>query len=304
MMKNMNKLNSRKPLVSVIMPVYNAGFYLVEALDSVFAQTYTNIEVIAVNDGSTDKSLKILQRLARKESRLKIITYKKNKGVGTAANLGVAAAKGNYIARMDADDIIPADRIEKQINYLLANKNVIVVGGQVELVNEYKSPIVTKRFPTNHKSIVDMAFIAMPIQQGAMMVNKTLLPADFIWYRTKLKTSEDLDFFFRIFRHGEGANLADTVLYYRQHGKSLTQAEHPKEILFQAFKVRLLAIFDYGIYPGLFTMLLSIAQFILVLIMPSSFIYPLYYFWRGLRPFDGKRKNYLPLLRHALTYLF
>ncbi len=301
----MKQFNHRhKPLVSFIMPVYNAGAYLVEALDSIFAQTYKNIEVIAINDGSTDNSLKILRRLARSNSRLKLISYKKNKGVGSAANIGVAEAKGDYIARMDADDIIPTDRIEKQLHYLLENKNVVVVGGQVELMNEYKSPIVTKHFPTDHKEIVDMAFIAMPIQQGAMMVNKTLLPADFVWYRTKLKTSEDLDFFFRIFKHGKSANLPDTVLYYRQHGKSLTQAEHPKEILFQAFKVRGLAIFEYGIYPSLFTLLLSMVQLLLVLVMPASLIYPLYYLWRGLRPFDRAKKDYLPLLRHALAYLF
>lgn len=296
--------HNRKPLVSVIMPVYNAGEYLVEALDSVFAQTYQNIEVIAINDGSTDKSLQILRKYAKNETRLKAITYKRNKGVGAAANKGVAAAKGDYIARMDADDIIPPDRIKKQVKYLLENPNVVVVGGQVELINEYKSPIVAKRFPYIHKDIVNLAFETMPIQQGAMMVNKKLLPAEFVWYRTKLETSEDLDFFFRIFKYGQGANVKDTVLFYRQHGKSITQAQNPKKIFFQACKVRLLAIFDYGIVPSPSTLLFSFLQFILVLVMPSFLIYPIYYIWRGMKPSKVPKKNYWPLLKHALTYLF
>lgn len=293
-----------KPLVSVIMPVYNAGDYLVEALDSVFAQTYKNIEVIAINDGSTDNSLKILRKLAKTNSRLKIISYKKNKGVGSAANIGVAAAKGDFIARMDADDIIPADRIEKQLDYLLEHKNVVVVGGQVELVNEFKSPIVTKHFPNTHKEIVDLAFEAMPIQQGAMMVNKKLLPTGFLWYKTKLKTSEDLDFFIRIFRYGEGANLDRIVLYYRQHGKSLTQVENPKEIFFGVFKVRLMAIFEYGIMPSFPALVISLLQALLVFVLPSFLIYPIYYIWRGLKPLKLSQKGYMPLFKHALTYLF
>lgn len=113
-------------LVSIILPCYNAEKYLTEALDSIIKQTYKNIEIIAVNDNSTDATADILEKYSRENKNIQVINNK-NKGLGNALNLGIEVAKGEYIARMDADDICFKERIENQINYLYSNTKIDII---------------------------------------------------------------------------------------------------------------------------------------------------------------------------------
>lgn len=300
----MTNFEKNHPLVSVIMPVYNAGSFLLSTLESVSAQTYKNLEIITVDDGSNDSSLILLKEFQKKEKRLKIYHFKKNRGVGSAANFGIKKAQGEFIARMDADDLIPENRIEKQVSFLFNHPEVVVVGGQVELITEDEKPIITKKFPLTHREIINLAFMAMPIQQGAMMVNKNLLPKNFIWYKEKYKTSEDLDFFFRVFKYGLGANLPNTLLFYRQHGTSISQVENPKGIFFGAFEIRKLFWQKFQNQVSYKTKLLMAVQYLFALLLPANFIYPLYYLWRGWGIFRLQKKQKIqPLLRFALNLL-
>ena len=97
--------------VSVIVPVYNVEQYLARCLDTVLAQTYENLEVICVNDGSTDNSLNILEHYARFDSRIKIVN-KENGGLGSARNAGIKEAEGKYILFLDSDDYIASFAVE------------------------------------------------------------------------------------------------------------------------------------------------------------------------------------------------
>lgn len=295
-------MKNKKPKISVIMPVYNTAHYLSQAIDSILNQTYQNFELIIVDDGSTDKSWEILPQYARINKKIKLFRNKKNYGISEAAKKAILNAHGDFIARVDSDDTIPFDRFEKQIQYLIKHPDVIVVGGQVELINKKGEFIAFKYFPKIHKDIVNMAFTAMPIQQGAMMVNKKKLPKNFVWYKNRLNTSEDLDFFMRVFQYGKAANLKDVCLYYRQHGENLTQVENPKKIFYQAYEVRQLAIKKYNLHPKLTTLLLLYIQYVLVSLLPASAIYPLYYIWRGIRPSKLTRNKYQILPKHALSY--
>ncbi len=101
----MEQNHSSRPLISVLIPVYNAGKYLAETLASIKNQTYSNLEIICIDDGSTDKSLAILQEFAQKDPRFKIIS-RANKGVANTRNQLLQESKGEYIAFVDSDDII------------------------------------------------------------------------------------------------------------------------------------------------------------------------------------------------------
>jgi len=103
-----------QPLISVIVPVYNVEKYLPQCLDSVIGQTYENLEIICVNDGSTDKSLDILREYERKDSRIKVID-KKNEGVSIARNTGLDAARGEYVHFLDSDDYIESNLYEEAL---------------------------------------------------------------------------------------------------------------------------------------------------------------------------------------------
>jgi glycosyltransferase involved in cell wall biosynthesis len=123
------------PLVSVIIPIYNVDQYLRQCLDSVINQTLKDIEIICVNDGSTDNSLQILEEYAQKDNRIKVVLHKHNKGVGAARNTGLEFVTGEYVLFLDSDDWLELDACECAYNHIKKNKNDIVYFG-INIYNE------------------------------------------------------------------------------------------------------------------------------------------------------------------------
>ncbi|OMH36182.1 glycosyltransferase family 2 protein [Motiliproteus sp. MSK22-1] len=122
-------------LVSVIIPVFNAEKYLIYALNSICCQTYKNLEIICINDGSTDSTEIILRDACRQDKRIILINNENNCGIVYSLNKAVKSARGEFIARMDADDISLPDRIEKQVQYLIDN-DLEFVGSPVTYITE------------------------------------------------------------------------------------------------------------------------------------------------------------------------
>ena len=137
---------SRTPLISVIMPVYNPGRYLSGALESLLNQTYRNIEVIAINDGSTDNSLSVLERYQKQDNRLRVINQE-NQGLQRTLNRALGLVKGDFIARMDSDDICDVTRLERQIDYLSSHPDVDIVGTQHRIIGPSGELISVSDFP-------------------------------------------------------------------------------------------------------------------------------------------------------------
>ena len=108
-------------LVSIIMPAYNCEKYVVEAIESVINQTYSNFELIVIDDGSNDSTLKIINDLAEKDNRIKALQNEKNSGVSATRNRGISIAEGNWIAFLDSDDIWVEEKLEKQMNCVKEN---------------------------------------------------------------------------------------------------------------------------------------------------------------------------------------
>jgi glycosyltransferase involved in cell wall biosynthesis len=124
-----------KPLISVIIPAYNAEKFIHETLQSVLNQTYTNFEIIVLNDGSTDKTKEIVEKFQLSDSRIKLIN-KVNTGVSDTRNLGMQKANGKYIALLDADDVWLPDNLEKKISVLEKNPEIHFVYGDMYLADE------------------------------------------------------------------------------------------------------------------------------------------------------------------------
>ena len=123
---------NKKPLISIIVPVYNVEKYLSRCLDSILAQTFTDFEIVAVNDGSPDNCGMILDEYAQKDSRIKVI-HKENGGVSSARNAGLDVAQGDYIGFVDADDYIRDDMYEKMLNHTKTKDYDIVICGYYEV---------------------------------------------------------------------------------------------------------------------------------------------------------------------------
>lgn len=279
--------NQTFPLVSVVMTAYNAGKYVGQAVESIQAQTYPNWELIVVDDGSTDNTLAIVNKIAKNDNRIKVISYAKNRGASYASNLGLAKARGIYIARMDADDIAMNDRFEKQVDFLLFNPKVIAVGGQCELIDSKGKNIGEKSFPLTHAQIYSALYQYNPVQHPTIMVNTKLLGKHKLIYHSDVVLAHDLELLFYLSQYGELANLPETILKYRIHNDSLS-LQNPKKTFHDTIAVRSRAVEMYGYVPSMRGKVMGLLQQMIVSMLPSVIIYPLFHLIRMRQVADVK----------------
>lgn len=284
-----------QPLVSILLPVYNAERYLRASLESTLSQTYEKVEVICVDDGSTDDSYKILREFARIDKRVKVFRNSKNRGIGYTANKALRHARGQFIARMDADDIMFPERIEKQVAYLQANPDTVLVGGQCVVINEEGESVGEKRNPTTHEEIYKLMFTAMSVQNPTVMINKSLADKKSLQLDASLHPIDDLDMLFKLFRCGEFANLPDFVLQYRVYRGSSTM-QNPKKSFLLTLKVRARALRRYGYKPTLKSCIVCAVQTGVVLALPNSLVYSLYAHIRGIKKISIALPSFRPFI--------
>jgi glycosyltransferase involved in cell wall biosynthesis len=143
------------PLVSIIIPCYNGEKFIAEAIESIINQTYQNWELIIINDGSTDKSEKIIKQYCRKDNRIKYKKNSKNKGIPATRNIGIKASNGEYIALLDQDDLWINEKLEMQMKeYLKASKRVGLLFGNIMVINVInKSKRIKKPININFEEI-------------------------------------------------------------------------------------------------------------------------------------------------------
>ncbi|MCR4324823.1 MAG: glycosyltransferase [Candidatus Curtissbacteria bacterium] len=207
---------SQKPQVSVIMSVHNGMPYLKEAVKSILSQTYKNFEFIIVDDASTDKSLKYLKSVHDK--RIKLIKNSKNLGLATSLNKALKVAKGEYIARMDADDISLPKRLETQLNFLIKNPKVDLCGSWAELINEEGRTVGEKKYPKNDKEIKKALGWYPPL------IHPTWLARTEFYEKTKgydirFDMAEDYELLVRAKEKFQMANIGQKLLLWRLGNK-------------------------------------------------------------------------------------
>jgi len=232
------------PRVSVLMPVYNAQDFLAEAIECILAQTFTDWELICVDDGSTDASLAILHTYADRHASIRVIT-RPNTGIVGALNDGLDLASGEYIARMDADDWCENDRFAKQLVYLDAHRECVALGTSVQRTDPFGSPAGVQRPPTDH-DVIDQGLLA---GDASVLVHATLMMrADALrkigGWRTGTDWVEDLDLFLRLAEFGKVSNLSQFLYTYRRHIDSVCFRNYElmcsrlKDVLKEAYERR------------------------------------------------------------------
>jgi glycosyltransferase involved in cell wall biosynthesis len=207
------------PLVSVLMPVYNSQKYLSRAIESVLNQSFRDFEFIMIDDGSIDDSLGIMEWYAQHHERIRIMS-RPNTGIVGALNDGLEIARGALLARMDADDVCMSTRLEKQVAYLDAHPECVMVGSRVLLIDAEGSPICEWAVETTHDEI-DQSHIERrwPVVHPSVVIRSEALKR-LGGYRQKYDTQEDIDLFLRLAEIGQVANLPQVLLHYRQHFES------------------------------------------------------------------------------------
>jgi glycosyltransferase involved in cell wall biosynthesis len=198
------------PLVSVVMPAYNAEKYIAEAIKSILNQTYTNFEFIIVNDGSNDGSEAIIKQFA--DTRILYHKFEHQQGIVAALNYGLQLAKGDFVARMDADDVCFKNRLEVQVNYLLLHADVGVLGTQYKGINGKSRPM-----PKEHHQIVWYLLNASPFVHPSVMFRAQFLRNNHMLYDNQYEFAEDLNLWAENINTTKYANTSEKLIQYRYH---------------------------------------------------------------------------------------
>ncbi|WP_343683460.1 glycosyltransferase family 2 protein [Asticcacaulis sp.] len=210
------------PRVSVLLPLHNCEAYLPETLESLSSQSFEDFEVIAVNDGSSDKTGEILDRHAQKDKRFKPI-HTPNGGIVKALNLALLHALGEYCARMDGDDIAHTDRFLEQVKFLDSNPDCVCVGSLYRIINE-EGVLVGEQAPFAAFRQTDLK--VFPPHVGALphpsIMLRTASLVDVGGYRHHFPHAEDQDMFLRLSQLGRLDIIQKHLIDYRIHGSSLS----------------------------------------------------------------------------------
>lgn len=200
-----------KPEVSIVMAVYNGLPHLKKAIKSIQHQSFKNFEFIIVDDGSSDDSLAYISKI--KDKRLVIIKNKKNLGLADSLNIGIAKAKGKYIARMDADDISLPVRLETQIKFLKANPKIDLCGSWARLINQNEKIVGAKRFPTEDSQIKKQLICRSSIIHPSMFAKSGFFKNN--KYKVDFDYAEDYELLMRTKNKYQMANIPQYLLFFR-----------------------------------------------------------------------------------------
>lgn len=212
----------KSPKVTVLMSVYNGEKYLRQAIDSILNQTFKDFEFFIINDGSTDRTAEILQ--SYHDHRIKIINNEKNIGLTKSLNKGLKIARGEYIARQDADDISLPQRLEKEINFLEKHKRAGLIGSSIQLISESGKPLATQKVLTKNEEIKKGLLGGNQFAHGSVMFKRECL--DKVgFYREEFRSTQDYDLWLRISEKYDVANISEPLYKWRVSFKSVSVAE-------------------------------------------------------------------------------
>jgi glycosyltransferase involved in cell wall biosynthesis len=204
------------PEISVLMPVYNCSNYIYDSIFSILNQTFSNFELIIIDDCSTDNTVDIIKNI--NDQRIKLIEKQQNTGCTKSLNFALKFATGKYIARMDGDDISFSDRLEKQYQFMEANSDVILCGGGYEVINSDKKFIPY----LSHEELLFDMINHCPFAHPTIMIRNEILKKNQINYDPNFEPAEDYEMWTRLSEYGKIANIPDKLIKYRIHEQQTT----------------------------------------------------------------------------------
>lgn len=218
-----------QPLVSVLICAYNVEKYFAQALDAVVRQTWRNLEIFIVDDGSTDGTLAIAKDFQKRDSRIKILAQAQNSGLIPSLNAGleeiIKLGRGEYIARTDADDIASPDWIEKIVIAMEKDRDIIAMGAWLEVLSEEGDGNRLARHhrhgaiwdkPTRHEDIAAVFPFGNPIHNNTMIMRRSVIEGG-LRYDTECDWAEDYKFWYEVSKLGRLAYYPEALVKYRFH---------------------------------------------------------------------------------------
>lgn len=230
--------------ISVIMPVFNEERFVGLAIKSILNQTESSFEFIIIDDGSSDKTVTMINGFG--DRRIRLIKNHQHQGLTKCLNQGLKMAKGKFISRMDADDVSLPTRLREQVNFLEKNRDYGLCGTWVNLINEKGEIIGRRKYPSESKEISKVILRYNPVVHPTLMVRREVLQT-LGFYDESLDGAEDYDLVLRIGQKYKMANIPKRLLNYRIRPQAVSLSAM-KRVELQAIKARLRALRFYY-YP-------------------------------------------------------
>jgi len=259
---------AKEIFVSVVSTGFNAGKYFEEAITSILNQTYKNYEYILIDNGSSDDSWKIIQKYAKKDKRIIPIQNKKTLTIAESFNVGFKRCTGKYIVRQDADDWAFPERIEKQIELMKKDPEIVLCGGAIIVCDENLSSTYTRRYPETDKEIREKLFFYNPFAASATIMKKDAFEK-IGFYDEHVDAAEDYDSYFRLAKVGKIANVPEVIIKYRVANTGTSISKQNRQEL-QCILIRLRAITRYDFEINAAQKLTLVLHLFLSFFMPNK----------------------------------
>ena len=237
-------MKENKQLVSVIIPAYNAGDYIIECIESIIRQTYANIEILVINDGSTDDTEKKVKKIQRDDNRIRLYS-KENGGVSSARNLGIEKSKGSYLFFVDSDDILDPCCIEYY--HWLTNDGTLDMA-ITPFPNKFVGKLQEHNFETNNErteiisgkeAMIRMLYYKIVISSWGKMVRKKIITDNNIRFNEKLKYGEGFSFSIECFQAADHVGVGYRKVYnYRLDNPSSAMTKYRRELVDDSLKAQ------------------------------------------------------------------
>ena len=256
------------PLVSILIPTYNSVDFVEDTVRSIMNQTYTNIEIVIVDDASTDGTMKILEKLSKEDKRIKLSQNKKNLGITDNMNNGIHKCIGKYIAILDGDDWAYPYRIEEQVKLMEKDEEVVLCAGYMDICDENLNVKTTRTYPLKDKEIRRAMVKYDPISHPSSMWRKdALLKTDL--YSKNFPICRDYDLIVRISKFGKYENIPKSLIKYRVRKDSETGKKIRQTQLY-SFYIQMKAVFEYGFKFTFTDGIFLVLRLIATVILPTS----------------------------------
>lgn len=225
----------KQDVVSVILPVHNAGKYLEACLESLRQQTYQNLQIIAVDDFSKDNSLEILKKFRRNWKNLEVYTNKKHYGLAICYNRAIKRTKGQFLAFMNPHDISAVSRFKRQLNFLLKNPKAVAVGTQYTNIDENNRKLERSNLPEEHEVIYQGMLKHDSFHPETVMINRERLPKDLLYFKQNNYPFLFTEVFLKFFKYGLVSNITSSLYYHRDNlkrkEKEFSKMKHATEMM-------------------------------------------------------------------------
>lgn len=293
-------LKSKKPVVSVLIPVFNGAQFLEETIASIQKSTYKRFEIILVDDGSTDNSERKCRALARRYANVRFYGFHQNGGMTRSLNYGVQKAKGRYIARINQDDLMVDSRLEHQVAFLEANPKVVAVGGYVRLFTKDNPDYDRITFPLTDAEIKKAWLYLSPFADPAVMYRKSAYRKT-SGYSQEMWPADDVQMWYQLGKLGKLANLPHVLTRVRWHAGAGSIKSHRIQMR-KTWEVHQWARQHVGT-PTVFTWFFWLAEWVAGVVFPPSLNWGVY---RLIRKLQGIRLRFVERvieLRYAVVKL-